>query len=378
MVFMVMGLLSLIPFNTHVLDPIKLALQDFDYNDMAYSKFNKNSHTGVDTNIVIVNIGNADREGIASLLEKTLDYQPAAIGVDVVFYLHKEALTDSLLSAFFSGNKNTVLAYNLQLEKEKVEPKSFLYPVAANKGFANFVGEERGTIRYFAPVIKKENESYLSFTSALMKIADEKKYEAFAKRNKTTEQINYSRSADKYLIVSGGALLADTMQLLPLKGKIVLVGFVAADPYSIEDKHFTPLNEKSVGKSVPDMPGVLIHANIISMMQSGDYINKWPVWIVWVLAVILCWLHMSLFIRYFVDKHIWFHLVAKIAQLLSAILIVYLGLLFFYKWDIRINLTPSFVAIILAVDVLYFYEAMVAWLHKKFGFQSLFVHHHGH
>ncbi|RYD71379.1 MAG: hypothetical protein EOP53_23775 [Sphingobacteriales bacterium] len=44
MVFLLMGLLSLIPFNTHVLDPIKLALQDFDYNDMAYSQFNKNSH----------------------------------------------------------------------------------------------------------------------------------------------------------------------------------------------------------------------------------------------------------------------------------------------------------------------------------------------
>ena len=57
MVFVVMGMLALIPVNTHVLDPIKLALQDFDYNDMAYSQFNKNSHTAVDTGIVIINIG---------------------------------------------------------------------------------------------------------------------------------------------------------------------------------------------------------------------------------------------------------------------------------------------------------------------------------
>ncbi|MFZ4769873.1 MAG: hypothetical protein ACOYLO_06795, partial [Ferruginibacter sp.] len=61
MVFVVMGMLALIPINTHVLDPIKLALQDFDYNDMAYSQFNKNSHTAVDTGIVIINIGDADR-----------------------------------------------------------------------------------------------------------------------------------------------------------------------------------------------------------------------------------------------------------------------------------------------------------------------------
>jgi len=57
-------------------------------------------------------------------------------------------------------------------------------------------------------------------------------------------------------------------------------------------------------------------------------------------------------------------------------LFVYLGLLFYYKWDIKINLTPSFVAIILAVDVLYFYEAISTWLHKRFGVYSIFIHSH--
>jgi len=239
------------------------------------------------------------------------------------------------------------------------------------------VGEAGGTIRYFAPVFKSGNAGFQSFTSAMMQIAYPAKQTTFEKRFSGTAQINYSRTADKYITLSGRDLLNDEADASLLTGKMVLLGYVAADPYSIEDKHFTPLNKKSVGKSVPDLAGVYVHANILSMVNSGEYVSKWPGWLVWTLAVILCWLHMALFIRYFLDKHIWFHLVAKIAQLISAILIVYLGLLFFYKWDIKINLTPSFVAIILAVDVLYFYEALVAWLHKKFGFHSLFVHH-GH
>ena len=368
MVFFVMGLLSLIPFNTHVLDPIKMALQDFDYNDLAYSQFNKNSHTGVDTNIVVVNIEDAGRAEIAMMLQKAIAQQPKVIGVDVVFNEPKDAAIDSMLVNAFTANKNVVLAYNLSVEKENTKAEGFLYPKAANKGYANFVGEEGGTIRYFAPAYKNKEDSYQSFTSAIMQIADPAKQAAFEKKYASTAQINYSRTEDKYITISGRSLLNGETDPSVLNGKIVLMGFVSPDVNNIEDKHFTPLNKKSVGKSVPDMAGVYIHANIISMVNSGDYISKWPGWLVWTLAVILCWLHMALFIRYFIDKHIWFHLVAKIAQLLSAVLIVYLGLLFFYKWDIKINLTPSFVAIILAVDVLYFYEALVAWLHKKFGF----------
>ena len=70
MVFIVMGLLALIPINVHVLDPIKMALQDFDYNDMAYSQFNKNSQSSIDTGIVILNIGNAGRSEIAAMIKK--------------------------------------------------------------------------------------------------------------------------------------------------------------------------------------------------------------------------------------------------------------------------------------------------------------------
>ncbi len=377
MVFVLMGLLSLIPINTHVLDPIKLALQDFDYNDMAYSKFGKNSHTGVDTNIVVVNIEDARRAEIAAIIEKVVAQQPKAVGVDVVFNEPKDPQTDSLLIKAFTASNKVVLAYNLAVEKDNARPEGFLYPSLTKKGYANFVGEEGGTIRYYAPSFKSKEGIYTSFTAVIMQIADPARQAAFEKKYSTTTQINYVRSADKYLTVSGSYLLKEDSDISMLAGKIVLMGYVNDDANNIEDKHFTPFNKKSVGKSVPDMAGVYIHANILSMINSGDYIPKWPGWLVWTLAIILCWLHMAVFIRYFVDKHIWFHLAAKIAQLVSAILIVYLGLLFFYKWNIKINLTPSFVAIILAVDVLYFYEALVAWLHKKFGFHSLFVHH-GH
>ncbi len=376
MVFVVMGMLALIPINTHVLDPIKLALQDFDYNDMAYSQFNKNSHTAVDTGIVIINIGEADRTEIAAIIEKAAAENPIVTGVDVLFNEPKEAQVDSILQQLFSSSNKIVLAYNLVAEKESLETTGFLYEQSREKGYANFVGEEGGSIRHTAPFIKGEKELYFSFAAAITQTAYPEAYEKLKSRDKLTEQINYTRVPEKYLVIEGKDFLQNTESTMLLTNKVVLLGYVSNNPNNIEDKHFTPFNKKSVGKTIPDMEGIFIHANIISMMRDGDYIKKSPVWINWFIASLLCWLHMSLFIRYFIDKHLWFHLVAKMAQLFSAVLFVYLGLLFYYKWDLKINLTPTFVAIILAVDVLYFYEAIIKWLHKRLGIYSIFINTH--
>jgi CHASE2 domain-containing sensor protein len=378
MVFIVMGLLALIPINTHVLDPVKMALQDFDYNDLAYSKLNKNSQTSLDTSIVIINIADAGRSEIAAMIKKVAAEKPKVVGVDVLFNEPKEKIFDTALMESFYGSANIVLAYNVIAENGEVHHNGFLYEKSKQKGYANFVGEEAGVIRYFAASMNTAEVNYHSFAASVAAVAYPEAFKKLEARNNITEQINYTRTRDKFMLIDGKEYLQNNLAAVSLSNKVVLLGFISEDANNIEDKHFTPFNKKSVGKTVPDMEGIFIHANIISMIRDADYVTKSPVWMNWFIAALLCWFHMSLFIRYFIDKHLWFHLVAKLAQLISAVLFVYLGLLFYYKWDIKINLTPTFIAIILAVDVLYFYEAFTNWLHKKFGYHSLFIHlpHH--
>jgi CHASE2 domain-containing sensor protein len=377
-VFLVMGLLSLLPINTHVLDPIKFALQDFDYNDLAYSRMGKNKETPIDTNIVIVNIGDAGRQEIAAMIRKVDEQQPKVIGVDVLFNEPKGNTEDSLLLTQIIQNPKVVLAYNLQSNGEQISHEGFLYGQAKNKGFANFVGEERGVIRHFAPTIANESNNYSFFAASIAKVVDPKVYQELVNRNHDIEIINYTHTPEKFVVVNGRELLNGAVSGVSLANKVVLLGFVSSEEGSVLDKHFTPMNKNSFGKALPDMEGVFVHANIVRMILDRDYIRKVPAWITWALAFLLCWLHMSLFIKYYLERHLWFHLVAKTAQLLSAILFVYLALSFFYKFDTKVNLTPSLVAIILAVDVLYFYEAFCTWLNKKYHYKSVFAHakHH--
>jgi CHASE2 domain-containing sensor protein len=379
MVFVVMGLLALIPINTYVLDPIKMALQDFDYNDLAYSKFNKSSNPSIDTSIVIVNIGEADRSEIAGMIQSISTSKPSVLGVDILFNEAKDPYSDSLLQLAINIDTNIVMAYNLIIEGNQAKPTGFLYENERSKGFANFVGEEGGSIRYTAPFYKTATDTFSSFATAVAAKAYPIAYKELTKRNNITETLNYSRRAGDFIVINGEDMLSDTgFDHTVFNNKVVLMGYISSNEYNIEDKHFTPLNKKSVGKSIPDMEGIFIHANILQMVKNANYIKKVPAWVNWLIAGLLGWLHMSLFINYFIEKHIWFHLVAKIAQVVSAILFIYIGLLFYYKWDVNIYLTPTFVAIILAVDVLYFYEAITAWLHKRFGYHSLFINAHHH
>ena len=119
MVFVVMSLLALIPINTHILNPIKMSLQDFDYNDLSYSRMGKNENTAVDTNIVIVNIGMGERKEIAEAIHTIETYNPKVIGVDVLFEEPKGAEQDSLLHSMAEISSNIVFAYNLHLNDKK-------------------------------------------------------------------------------------------------------------------------------------------------------------------------------------------------------------------------------------------------------------------
>jgi CHASE2 domain-containing sensor protein len=159
------------------------------------------------------------------------------------------------------------------------------------------------------------------------------------------------------------------------RDKIVLLGYLNPSPNDIEDKFYTSMNPKMVGTS-PDMNGIVIHANILSMALDKTYIHKSPTWLNWIITILIAWLHVSLFIRYYIDAHLWFHLVAKGAQLISAILIVALSVWCLNRFSLKIDMKMPVTVIILAIDIIYFYEALAVWLREKYGFKTIFHHKH--
>ena len=89
-VFVFLIVLGMIPINFYVLNPMKMALKDFDFNDIAYAKLEKGKYDSMDRRIVVVNTGKLDRAEIGFLIEKINTYGPKTIGLDIFFLEPKE------------------------------------------------------------------------------------------------------------------------------------------------------------------------------------------------------------------------------------------------------------------------------------------------
>lgn len=380
-VFLFIIILSQLPTkNLYFLNPIKLSLEDFEFNDISYAKLNKGKNTGVDDRISIVNIGHLNREELSMLIEKTASMKPKMMGLDALFYgPGEDPRQDSLLSETFRKTPNLVIAQQLQFshEGDTITTIGDYLKTGAQYGHVNFFHDSISTIRFFDPYEKDyKKKKFPAFTTQLIKGYDEAAYKKLLKKNDNKVYINYTRRQNQYLIIEPEKIMMDGVDDSAILNRIVLFGYISQGPTDIEDKKFTPMNERFAGKSIPDMNGIVVHANIISMVLDDNYIKKLPSWVNWLVAVIIGWLHMSFFVRYYLENHIWFHLVAKIAQVASAIIFVYLGMLLFDMYNIKLDMKYSLLTIVLAVDVIYFYEAFAVWMHKKFHYHTVFHQKH--
>ena len=370
--------------NIHFFDPIEKSLEDFDFNDIGYSQLKKVKKDSLDDRIVIINIGEFDREGLALLINKTASLGAKVIGLDATMAEPRDPHKDSLMKEAIEKNKNLIIATRFspgEGKKESVYSPNYFSSPTTNDGYVNFFDKEWATVRIWNPFKKDEekpNVKYKSFATSIIEKYDSTAFKKLVKRNNEVEIINYKRSLNlkQYLVVNGEDLLEGNVDTNYIKGKIALLGYIDMNPENIEDKKYTPLNEEIAGKSIPDMNGIVIHANIISMALDGKYINKLPLWLVILVAVLIGWLHMSFFIHYYLENHIWFHLVAKLAQLVSAFIFVYLGIIVFHKYRVKLDMSLTIIVIVLAVDIIYFYEAFAVWLHKKWGFRTVFHQKH--
>ena len=365
--FLILWLLS-ITIKTSILEPGKMEPYDFDYSDVIYSQAGPNK-TRFDPNIVIVNAGDTSRAGIAAILQKVNAMHPAAIGMDLLFRTRKYPDEDSMLSATVSAIPNLVMCTDVRPGEEKIV--GYFSPCSKHTGFANFYGEKGNVIRYCKPFYKGDS----SFAAVILHIANPDAFKRLLGRDKDLLAINYTRHDTEYFVIDYRSLLNGNIDGNALKNKIVLIGFYSNNEYNIEDKHITPMNPVFIGRSLPDMHGVVIHANIISMMLNGNYIHLANNCINRLLAIILGWFCTGIFIKYLVNNHTWFHIIARIWQSVAIIVLVALNILLFKYCRIKIDLTLAIVVLVFSADLLYVYKILAVWLAYRFNYKTIFKQH---
>lgn len=207
--------------------------------------------------IVLINIEQGDRSFIGEVLLKLDSLNPAVIGVDVMFKGRK--IQDSVLIEAFKIIKNDILVYNARPDGSLIGSDSAFTNHVLEMGNLYFE-EEFGLVTTMVPLQKIKGTVHELFALKIIKHWQPD----FRTSIRVDEKIdiNYTRTLDKFHVISGSLLLSTNIQDFELANKVFLVGYVGPGD---EDKYFTPLRlvGDSLKRNEPDTYGLVIIANQI-------------------------------------------------------------------------------------------------------------------
>ncbi|MEI7811049.1 MAG: CHASE2 domain-containing protein [Ignavibacteria bacterium] len=372
-IFLFVWLLTMIPLNLGFLDPISKALTDFDIYDIYFSKLRVEPEA--DTSIVIVNIGNLSRDGIARQINNLNKFNPKIIGLDALFEVRRDPQADSMLAAAFAETKNMVLVSRLDNYNEtrnsydSLKTPVDLFNRYAMNGYANLPDDATGsfrTIRNFIPFSNYTGGKVASFVMKIFEQTDKNAFQKFMERGKEFEMINYRGNYDKFYFIDVADCLDENADLSVVRNKIVLMGYLGTDinTKTLEDVFFTPMNEKYAGRTFPDMYGVVIHANILSMMLHGNFINRLPLAFGIMFAFFVGYINALLLL--YSKKMIpdWFGGITKLVLFLQALANLIVVVLIFDRYNYRITLTLAIAVVFLVPTSIDIYSNYLEKLYR--------------
>lgn len=384
----------------NLFDPIGDALGDMQFTDVVFSRLRVTPKA--DTNVVLVNIGNLTRREIAQEINIVSQFKPKEIGIDVRFLSPKpDTLGDLMLSEAIKNAGNVVLGDKLEKYDSvtgNFDSLGYSIPMfsknAMDNAFVNMITDNKASeqsqfkmTRIFTPQVFLKgdpNNDQLAFTVRLAQIYSPEKVKRFLKRNNQVEVINYRGDIRKsgydgqigpqFTALDIPELFSGNFEPSVFKNKIVLLGFMGSNfqSQSWEDKFYTPMNAQYAGKANPDMYGVVIHANIISMILNQEYINILPPWLENAIGIVIVFFNNMFFLVIYRRLSRWYDGLTILIQLFELMGLLYLIIMFFHWFSLKLNLTLAFVGIGLAQNSLELFFSVFMNLFSREGRAEIF------
>lgn len=366
--------LSLLFFNISFFNPISKALQDFSFLDIYYAeRLNKTEQ--LSPNIVLINVEHKSRREIALALQQVTLSKPKVVGFDVVLKEFKGTRGDSLLARYLNHEK--VITSVIILSDTVISNHPFFG--STNKtGFVNFnFDTQSAVIREFSSEYQNSSgDNYQSFSTVISKEylsnADWER-KTPTKRLHEDRVINYQGNLDRFINFTIDEFMALENKEV-IEDKIVLLGYLGSPTgniFDVEDKHFTPLNPVTSGKSVPDMYGVVIHANIIDMILADKFLFKVSKFWLVVLAFFFSLVASTYFIWLDQRLKISYRTVRKAVLFVFTVLMVWITLGLF-KYGVVLKTAPIIAVTAFSAGFIKFYKHLVRYVNTKWNFRSYY------
>ena len=234
-------------------------------------------------------------------------------------------------------------------------------------GYANLptkFGQFSNTIRHFRPFSKVNDNIVPAFSVRVTELYNKDDHQTLVSRANDMEVINYRGNIDKFITLDIDAFMNEQFDMDFLKNKIVLMGFMGStiSQKILEDIYFTPMNKVYAGRSYPDMYGVAVHANIISMITNKNYIDIVPNWISMILAFIVCFYNVSYIRRIRKRLTDYYGGIAKLLIFVQSVLILIINVYLFLLLQYKMSFTLMLVGLVFVPSTVILYDNLIKHL----------------
>lgn len=381
-IFAFMFLLQTVAVNFDFLNIFEQTINNFKISDVYFSQIRDNEKIKGDTNVVIVNIGYLYRDGLGAQIEIISKYKPKVIGLDALLSKPKAYEQDSTLEAFLKiASARCPIIFASKLEKPNEETKSFdslgmpfePFQKYIDYGYVNVVTDDNTefeTARIISPKEKYKDSVVYSFATKLVQIAYPEKAEKLLKRDNEVETIYYRGNHQKFTVINPIDVLEENFDPSLFKDKIVIMGYMGEDylvENGIDDRYYTPMNMRPVGRAATDMYGIMIHANMISMILHENYIDVIPSYLAIIISVLMCFANVVLFTYIYFHRKLgtWYDVITKGVQLVEVIIFVFIFIWTLATYNLMLEITLGVLAVVLSGDVLEVFLAILANKYPK-------------
>lgn len=377
-------------------DTIGQALKDTELTDYAFNKLRPDPT--VDDRIVLVNFGALPRREVAQLLQNISQFKPRVIGIDA-FYNCEGGLRDSIncpqlldtlgnlmLSSAIQDAGNVVLGSKLMQtdslgridtnEMDSIEMSDPVFTNYVQTGFVNIptgatYQEDVKISRTILPSRMVNGKKELAFSVRMAMMYDSVKANKFLARNKDEEIINFRGNIEvrqlrinslkneetsttnfgtMFFVVDAEDVLTGNVSPELFQDKVVVIGYLGdyLGDDAWEDKFYTPLNKKLGGRANPDMFGPVVHSNVVAMILNEDYVDVLADWQKYLIAILVCFLTVALFMTIDEKLPIWYDALSVIIQLVLIAILMFIIIYVFadYSMKLELDLTIGIIALV--------------------------------
>jgi CHASE2 domain-containing sensor protein len=377
-------------------DTIGQALKDTELTDYAFNKLRPDPT--VDERIVLVNFGTLSRREVAQLLQNVSQFKPRVIGMDALYNCEGglrdsincpqllDTLGNMMLSSAIQDAGNVVLGIKLMQtdslsrfdtnENDSIEISDATFSDYAQEGFVTIptdatYQEDVKISRTIFPSRVVNGKRELAFSVRIAMMYDSVKTKKFLARDKDEEIINFRGNIEvrqlrinslkneetsttnfgtMFFVVDAEDVLKGNVSPELFKDKVVVMGYLGdyLGDDAWEDKFYTPLNKKLGGRANPDMYGPVVHSNVVAMILNEDYIDVLADWQKYLIAILVCFLTVALFMT--VDEKLpnWYDALSVIIQLflIGILMLVIIQIFALYSIKLELDLTIAIVALV--------------------------------